>query len=76
MKVAFSESGPTLYLVQGRAKPVLQGPSGTESNLLHQGMNVRESFSRALEQGTLVIAVSAVHFPLRSFSLRNSAFGG
>ena len=27
----------TLYLVQGRAKPVLHGPNSTESNLFHHG---------------------------------------
>ena len=32
MRVGFSDSGPTLYLVQGRAKPVLHGPNSTESN--------------------------------------------
>ena len=30
-------SGLTLYLVQGRAMPVLHGPNSTESNLFHHG---------------------------------------
>ena len=30
-RVRFSDSGPTLYLVQGRANPVLHGPNSTES---------------------------------------------
>ena len=37
MRVGFSDSGPTLYLVQGRAKPVLHGQNSTESNLFHHG---------------------------------------
>ena len=36
-RVGFSESGPTLHLVQGRAKPVLQGVNSTESYLFHHG---------------------------------------
>ena len=35
MKVGFSDSGPTLYLVRGRAKPVLYEINSTESNLFH-----------------------------------------
>ena len=31
------DGGPTLYLVQGRAKPVLHGPNSTESNLFTHG---------------------------------------
>ena len=47
--------------------PVLHGPNSTESNLFHHeettytrkgSMNVRESYSRALEQGTLETDVS------------------
>ena len=55
MAVGFSDSGPTMYLVQGRAKRVLHGSHCTDSNLIHiQGwMNVRESYSRALKHGTL-----------------------
>ena len=30
-------SGPTLYVVHGRAKPVLRGPNNTEPNLFHHG---------------------------------------
>ena len=40
-RVGFSDSGPTqgppMYLVQGRAKPVIHGPNSTESNLFHHG---------------------------------------
>ena len=36
-RVRFSDSGPTLYLVQERAKLVLSGPNSTESNLFHRG---------------------------------------
>ena len=35
MRVGFVGSGPTLYVVQGRAKPVLHGPNSTEYNLFH-----------------------------------------
>ena len=53
MRVGFSDNGPALYLVQERAKP-----NSTESNLFMENhiqgwMNVRESYSRALEEGTL-----------------------
>ena len=38
MTVAYSDSHPiTLYVVQGRAKPVLRGPNGTEPNLFQHG---------------------------------------
>ena len=37
MRVGFSDSGPTLFLVQGRAKPVLHGSNSTKSYLLHHG---------------------------------------
>ena len=37
MRVGFSDSGLTLYLVQGRAKPVLHGPNITEPNQLDHG---------------------------------------
>ena len=37
MTVAYSDSLPTLYVVHGRAKPVLRGPNSTEPNLLHHG---------------------------------------
>ena len=40
-------------MVQGRVKPLPHGLNSTESNLLGW-MNVRESYSRALEQGTLM----------------------
>ena len=36
-RVRFSDSGPTLYLVQGREKPVILGPNSTEPNLFHHG---------------------------------------
>ena len=36
-RVGFSDSGLTLYLVQGRANPVLYWPNSTESNLFHHG---------------------------------------
>ena len=36
-RVGFSAIGPTQYLVQGRAKPVLHGPNSTEPNLFHHG---------------------------------------
>ena len=36
-RVGFSDGGPTLYVVPGRAKPVLHGPNSTESNLYHNG---------------------------------------
>ena len=39
-----------LYLVQGRAKPVLSW-----KNHIQGWMYVRESYSRALEQGTLIL---------------------
>ena len=35
-RVGLSDSGPTLYLVQGRANPVLHGPNSTEW-LFHHG---------------------------------------
>ena len=35
--VAYSDSVPTLYVVHGRAKPVLHGPDSTETNLFHHG---------------------------------------
>ena len=61
MRVGFSDSGQTLYLVQGRANPVLHGPNSIESNLFHHGetniqgwMNVGESYSCDLEQRTLL----------------------
>ena len=34
-RVGFSDSGPTLNLVQGRSKQVIHGPNGAESNLLY-----------------------------------------
>ena len=37
MLAAFSDSHPTLYVVDGRDKPVLHGPSSTEYNLFHHG---------------------------------------
>ena len=37
MPVAYSDSHPTLYVVHGRAKPVLHGPNSTDSNLFHHG---------------------------------------
>ena len=37
--VAYSDSHPSLYVVHGRAKPVLHGPNSTEYNLFHQGEN-------------------------------------
>ena len=37
MTVAYSDSGPTLYLFQGRGKPVLYGPNSTEPNLFRHG---------------------------------------
>ena len=36
-RVGFWDSGPTLYVVQGRAKPDLHGPNSTESNLFDHG---------------------------------------
>ena len=36
-RVGFSDSGPTLYRVYGRVKPVLRGPNSTGSNLLKHG---------------------------------------
>ena len=46
-----SLSHPTQVVVQGRAKPVLHGPNST--NHMQGWMNVRESYSRDLGQGTL-----------------------
>ena len=37
MTVAFSDSHPTLYVVHGRAEPVIFGPNSTEANLCHHG---------------------------------------
>ena len=37
MAVAYTDSLPTLYVVRGRGKPVLRGPSSTEPNLFHHG---------------------------------------
>ena len=37
VRVAYSDTPPTLYEVHGRAKPVLCGPNSTESNLFHHG---------------------------------------
>ena len=54
MRVGFSDNGPTLCLVQGRAKPVLHGPNGTESNQRNHIQG--ESYSHALEQGPLARA--------------------
>ena len=36
-RVGFSDSGTTLYLIQGGAKPVPHGPNSTESNLFNDG---------------------------------------
>ena len=59
--VAYSDSLPTLYVVHGRAKPVLCGSNSTEShpvpswrNHIQGWTNVRESYSPVLEQGTLL----------------------
>ena len=35
--VAYSDRHPTLYVVHGRAKPVLPGPNSTETNPFHHG---------------------------------------
>ena len=59
MRVGFWDSGPTLYLVQGRAKPVLcglntQSLSCSIMKKPHTGLDeCLGSYSRALEQGTL-----------------------
>ena len=37
MLAAFSDSHPTLYVVDGRDKPVLHGPSSTGPNLFYHG---------------------------------------
>ena len=37
MTVAYSDSHPALYVVHGRAKPVLRGPNSTDPNLFHHG---------------------------------------
>ena len=37
MPAAFSDNHPTLYVVHGKAKPVLRGPNITEPNLFHHG---------------------------------------
>ena len=37
MPVAYSDSHPTMYVVHGRAKPVLHGPNSTESYLFRHG---------------------------------------
>ena len=36
-RVALSDSLPTLYVVHGRAKPVLCGPNSTEPNPFYHG---------------------------------------
>ena len=37
VRVAYWDSHPTLYVVHGRAKPVLLGPCSTEPSLFHHG---------------------------------------
>ena len=37
MTVAYSDRHPTLYVVHGRANPVLRGPNSTKPNLFHHG---------------------------------------
>ena len=47
--VEYSDSPPTLFVVHGRAKPVLRGPNSTEPNLEkpHTGLN---NFLRMLQK--------------------------
>ena len=64
-------SGPTLYVVHGRAKPVLRGPNNTEPNLFHHGETtyrvgrLSETAAGMLKKKDVC---SSGAFPLRSLS--------
>ena len=54
MRVAYSDSPPTLHVVPGRAKPVLHGPNSTEPNLFHHGETTYR-VGRLSEYATLMV---------------------
>ena len=66
-RAGLSDSYPTVYVVQGRAKPVLHGQNSTEfhhvpswRNHIQGWMTLWQSYSHALEQGPLPACIASL----------------
>ena len=54
MTVGISDSHPILYVVHGRAKPVLCGPTSTEPKMFHHG-EATDRVGRLSESPTIML---------------------
>ena len=78
MRVGFPNSGPTLYLVQGRDKPVLHRQNSTESNQFHHGETtyrigwMSENLTLVLQSKKLCLRFDQLNLSRKSTSVRMS----